>query len=350
MSDVFPLIPTTVCGSHALPSWLHLVREAAAAGRLGPIDAGEAYDDAVRLAIRDQVEAGIDVISDGEMRRVTFIRGFYERLAGIRPLPVPRRLGAPNYDSHCPYEIVDRITAPDGLGIVEEFRFARPHADRPLRVAVPGPITLLIPLRRGAPYASEESLIADLVAIVNAEIKALVAAGCDFVQVDEPNYVMTAGKHRVLKGEAGPMVEALNAALDGITVKTALHVCFGNAHNNSFASPRRYRSLYPRLLDARVSQFVFEYANREMSEIEIWSEFPTDKEVAVGVVDVKAFRVETAEEIAERVRLALTHVPAARLWLVPDCGLWETPRWVAVGKLRSMVEAARIIRRELGVA
>jgi 5-methyltetrahydropteroyltriglutamate--homocysteine methyltransferase len=350
MINPMPLIPTTVCGSHGLPSWLHLVREAAAADRLGPVDLREAYDDAVRLAIRDQVEAGIDVISDGEMRRVTFIRGFYDRLAGIRPLPVPRRLGAPNYDSHCPYEVVDRITAPEGLGILDEFRFARPHADRPMRVAVPGPITLLIPLRRGGPYGSEESLIADLIALVNAEIKALEAAGCDFIQVDEPNYVMTAGKHRMLKGEAGPMVEALNAALEGITVKTALHVCFGNAHNNSFATPRRYRPLYPRLLDAHVSQFVFEYANREMSELELWSEFPTDKEVAVGVIDVKAFRVETPEEVAERARLALKHVPVERLWLVPDCGLWETPRWVASAKLRSMVEAARMIRRELGVA
>jgi 5-methyltetrahydropteroyltriglutamate--homocysteine methyltransferase len=350
MTDPMPLIPTTVCGSHGLPSWLHLVREAAAADRLGTVDLQEAYDDAVRLAIRDQVEAGVDVISDGEMRRVTFIRGFYDRLTGIRPLPVPRRLGAPNYDSHCPYEVVDRITAPEGLGIVDEFRFARPHADRPMRVAVPGPITLLIPLRRGGPYASEDSLIADLIALVNAEMKALVAAGCDFIQVDEPNYVMTAGKHRILKGEAGPMVAALNAALEGITVKTALHVCFGNAHNNSFASPRQYRPLYPRLLDARVRQFVFEYANREMSEIELWSEFPTDKEVAVGVIDVKAFRVETPEEVADRVRLALKHIPAARLWLVPDCGLWETPRWVGVSKLRSMVAAARMIRRELGIA
>ena len=350
MTDPMPLIPTTVCGSHGLPSWLHLVREAAAADRLGTVDLQEAYDDAVRLAIRDQIEAGVDVISDGEMRRVTFIRGFYDRLAGIRPLPIPRRLGAPNYDSHCPYEVVDRITAPEGLGIVDEFRFARPHADRPMRVAVPGPITLLIPLRRGGPYASEDSLIADLIALVNAEMKALVAAGCDFIQVDEPNYVMTAGKHRILKGEAGPMVAALNAALEGITVKTALHVCFGNAHNNSFASPRQYRPLYPRLLDARVRQFVFEYANREMSEIELWSEFPTDKEVAVGVIDVKAFRVETPGEVADRVRLALKHIPAARLWLVPDCGLWETPRWVGVSKLRSMVAAARMIRRELGVA
>ena len=170
MTRAMPLIPTTVCGSHGLPSWIHLVREAAQADRLGPIDLQEAYEDAVRLAIRDQVEAGVDVISDG--------------LQGIRALPVPRRLGPPNYDAHCPYEVVDRISAPQGLGIVEEFRFARPHADRPMRVAVPGPITLLIPLRRGGPYASEDSLIADLISVVNAEIKALVAAGCDFVQVD----------------------------------------------------------------------------------------------------------------------------------------------------------------------
>src|SRR6266404_6034335 len=131
MTGPMLLIPTTVCGSHGLPSWIHLVREAAQADRLGPIDLQEAYEDAVRLAIRDQVEAGVDVISDGEMRRVTFIRGFYDRLQGIRALPVPRRLGPPNYDAHCPYEVVDRISAPRGLGIVEEFRFARPHADRP---------------------------------------------------------------------------------------------------------------------------------------------------------------------------------------------------------------------------
>lgn len=350
MAATLPLIPTTVCGSHGLPSWLHLVREAAQAGRLGPADLQESYEDAVRIAIRDQIEAGVDVISDGEMRRVTFIRGFYDRLKGIRPLPIPRLLGPPNYDTHCPYEVVDRITAPNGLGIVEEFRFARPLVEGAMRVAVPGPITLLIPLRRGGPYASEDTLLADLIALVNQEMRALVEAGCDFIQVDEPNYVMAAGKHRVIKGEAAPMVDALNATVDGVRAKLALHVCFGNAHNNSFATPRRYRPLYPALLDARVHQFVFEYANREMSEIELWSEFPTDKEIAVGVIDVKAFRVESPEEVVERSRLALKHVPAERLWLVPDCGLWETPRWVGVSKLRSMVQAARALRRQLSAA
>jgi 5-methyltetrahydropteroyltriglutamate--homocysteine methyltransferase len=346
MTRELPPLPTTVCGSHALPSWLFLVREAAAGDRLGPTDLREAYDDAVRVAIRDQIEAGVDVISDGEMRRTMFIRGFYERLTGLVPLPVPRRLGPPNYDSHCPYDVTGRIEAPAGLGIVDEFRFARAHADRPLRVAVPGPLTLLMPLRRGGPYASEDTLLADLVAVVNRELRALVEAGCDLVQIDEPNSVMGAGKHRLLRG-AAVLLDTLRAVVDGVRAKLALHVCFGNAHNNSFATPRHYAPLFPHILDAPVDQFVFEYANREMAEIEAWSTFPSRKEIAVGVVDVKAFRVESADEVAARVRLALKHVPAERLWLVPDCGLWETPRWVAVSKLRSLVEAARLVRREL---
>jgi 5-methyltetrahydropteroyltriglutamate--homocysteine methyltransferase len=145
------------------------------------------------------------------------------------------------------------------------------------------------------------------------------------------------------------MVEALQAAVAGVQAKLALHVCFGNAHNNSFATPRRYRSLFPAILDAPVSQFLFEYANREMSEIELWGEFPSDKEVAVGVIDVKAFRVETPEEVAARARVALKYIAPERLWLVPDCGLWETPRWVGISKLRSMVEGAHTLRRELGI-
>jgi 5-methyltetrahydropteroyltriglutamate--homocysteine methyltransferase len=347
MARELPALPTTVCGSHARPSWVHLVREALDAERLGPTDLQEAYDDAVRIAIRDQIEAGIDVISDGEMRRQMFIRGFFGRLTGLEPLPVPRRLGPPNYDSHCPYQVSGRVEAPGGLGVLDEFRFARAHADRPLRVAVPGPMTLLMPLRRGGPYATEDALLADLVAIVAREVRDLAAAGCDLIQIDEPNAVMGAGKHRVLRAGPGPMLEALESVVAGVGARIALHICFGNAHNNSFATPRRYAPLFPDLLGAPVHQFVFEYANREMAEVDLWSRHRTDKEVAVGVVDVKAFRVESPEEIAARARLALEHVPAGRLWLVPDCGLWETPRWVAVSKLRSLVAAARLLRREL---
>jgi 5-methyltetrahydropteroyltriglutamate--homocysteine methyltransferase len=347
MPSPLPLLPTTVVGSHAWPSWLHLVREATDADRLGPTDLHEAYDDAVRLAIRDQIETGVDVISDGEMRRTMFIRGFYDRLAGLRPLAVPRRLGPPSYDSHAPFDVVGRIEAPEGLGIVDEFRFARAHADRPLRVAVPGPITLLMPLRRGGPYTSEDTLLADLVDIVNRELRLLVEAGCELIQIDEPNYVMSAGKHRLLREGPAALLEALRGTVSGVRAKLALHVCFGNAHRASFATPRRYAALHPFLADAPVEQFVFEYANREMAEIELWSKYPTGKDVAVGVVDVKAYRVESPEEVAVRARLALEHVPAERLWLAPDCGWWQTPRWVAVSKLRSLVGAARLLRREL---
>jgi 5-methyltetrahydropteroyltriglutamate--homocysteine methyltransferase len=347
MARPLPLLPTTVVGSHAWPSWMHLVREAVGADRLGPTDLREAHDDAVRLAMRDQIEAGVDVISDGEMRRTMFIRGFYDRLTGLRALGVPRRLGPANYDTHCPFGVVGRIEAPEGLGIVDEFRFARAHADRPLRVAVPGPITLSMPLRSGGPYASEDTLLSDLIEIVNRELRLLVDAGCELIQIDEPNYVMSAGKHRVLREGPAALFEALRATVAGVRARLALHVCFGNAHLNSFATPRRYAALHRFLAEAPVEQFVFEYANREMAEIELWGKYPTDKEVAVGVVDVKAYRIESPEEIAERARVALEHLPAERVWLAPDCGLWETPRWVAVSKLRSLVGAARLLRREL---
>jgi 5-methyltetrahydropteroyltriglutamate--homocysteine methyltransferase len=333
-----------VVGSHALPGWLVLGREAHAAGRLGPTDLRELVEDATRIALYDQIEAGIDMPANGEMGRESFTLGFFGRLAGLRPLPVPRRLGVPNYDTHAPYQVVERVTAPDGLGLVDEWRMTRRLTERPLRATCPGPLTLSIPLRHGGgPYRDRETLLADLTAIVNAELRALVAAGADFIQVDEPNFVMLrAGA----LGDARDRIALFNRTVDGVRSKLALHVCFGNLHNNSFATPREYRPLFPALLDARCDQLVFEFANREMAELELLKEVG-GREVAVGVIDVKAYRVETAEDVAARLRLALRSVPVERLWVVPDCGFWETPRAATVGKLRAMVSGTRIVRREL---
>jgi 5-methyltetrahydropteroyltriglutamate--homocysteine methyltransferase len=342
-----PLLPTSVVGSHALPGWLHLGREAQAAGRLGPADLRELIEDATRIALSDQVEAGIDVPANGEMGRESFTLGFFGRLHGLSSLPQARRLGVPSYDTHPPYQVVERVTAPDGLGLVDEWRMTRRLTDRALRATCPGPLTLSIPLRHaGGPYRDRETLLADLTAIVNAELRALVAAGADFIQVDEPNFVMLRAGGL---GDARARVALFNRTVDGVRAKLALHVCFGNLHNNSFATPREYRPLFPALTEARCDQLVFEFANREMAELELLKE-AGDREVAVGVVDVKAYRVETPEEVAARLRLALRSVPAERLWAVPDCGLWETPRMAAVGKLRAMVSGTRLVRRELAGA
>jgi 5-methyltetrahydropteroyltriglutamate--homocysteine methyltransferase len=230
------------------------------------------------------------------------------------------------------------------LGLVDEWRMTRRLTDRPLRATCPGPSTLAIPLRyRGGPYRHRATLLADLAAIVNAELRALVQAGADFLQIDEPNFVMLRG------GDALEQVALYNRTVDGVRATLALHVCFGNLHNNSSASPRGYRALFPALLDAHCDQFVFEFAHREMAELDLLSEV-TDRQVAVGVVDVKAFRVETPDEVAGRLRRALSVVPAERLWAVPDCGLWATPRPSAVGKLRALVAGTRLVGRELGLA
>ncbi len=334
-----PLLPTTVVGSHGIPGWVHLARAEAQQGRLGAHDLAETYADATTVALRDQESAGVDVITDGEMRRLHFIQGFYELLSGLRPRPVERRLGAVGYDQVPSYDVVDRIGASAGLGIVSDFVAASVRTHKPLKATCPGPLTLTLNLAELGPYGSRVELAADLAAVVNAELRALVQAGARFIQLDEPSFSFF---------DVPPtmMAELINQATAGVAAKLALHVCFGNFHGRPRTS-RSYRRLFPALLEARVNQFVLEFANREMSEIGLWREIAAERELCAGVVDVKSYYSETAEEVAQRIRLALQAVPADQLWLSPDCGFNHTPRHACVAKLRSLVEGARLVRREL---
>jgi 5-methyltetrahydropteroyltriglutamate--homocysteine methyltransferase len=336
-------LPTSVVGSHGLPGWVWLAREAMEAGRLGALDVRELMEDATQAALLDQERAGVDVVSTGEMMRVRFIIGFYDRIAGIRALPAPRQLGQPLWDTNTPFEVVDKVAAPRGLGIVEEFRLARSLTDKPIKATVPGPYTLLVPLRLGGGYASKDTLLADLVGIVNAECRALVAAGAQFIQIDEPHHGMYAGSvHDVSAG--------VNRSLEGVECKRAVHICFGNLYGRPFSAVRDYRNVFPILGELQASQIVLEFANRGPEDPGRWKDFPADKELGAGVVDVKAFKAETAQDVAERIRALLRHVPAERLWVNPDCGFWETPRWIVKQKLRALCEGARIVRNELGRA
>jgi 5-methyltetrahydropteroyltriglutamate--homocysteine methyltransferase len=282
----------------------------------------------------------VDVVSTGEMGRVRFIIGFYDRITGIRALPAPRQLGQPLWDTNTPFEVTEKIAAPEGLGIVEEFTLARRLTQKPIKATVPGPYTLLVPLRRGGAYRDKDTLLADLVDIVNAECKALVAAGANFIQIDEPHHGMYAGSvHDVTRG--------INRAVEGVNAKIAVHVCFGNLYGRPFSAVRDYRNVFPTLGDLKASQIVLEFANRGMEDAARWKDFPQDKELGAGVIDVKAFKAETAADVAERIRAFLPHIPADRLWLNPDCGFWETPRWVVKQKLAALCEGAAIVRREL---
>ncbi len=233
------------------------------------------------------------------------------------------------------------VTVYDNFSTGREAFLARALTAKRLKATVPGPYKLLVPLRLGGGYRDKDTLLADLVAVVNAECKALVAAGCDFIQIDEPHSGMYAG--------AAPHFDrGVNRAVDGVAAKIAVHVCFGNLYGRPFAAVRDFRNVYPALRDLEASQIVLEYANRGMDDLRLWKEFPTDKELGAGVIDVKAFKAETAAEVAERIRALLKVVAPDKLWLNPDCGFWETPRWVVKQKLAALVEGARIVRKELG--
>ena len=335
------LLPTSVVGSHGLPGWVWLAREAMDAGRLGALDVQELMEDATQVALLDQERAGVDVLSTGEMMRVRFIIGFYDRIQGIRTLPAARKLGQPLWDTNTPFEVVETISAPRGLGIVEEFKLARSLTSRPLKATVPGPYTLLVPLKLGAGYRDKDTLLGDLVRIVNAECRALVEAGADCIQIDEPHSGM-------YPGAAPRFDQGVNRVVEGVRAKIAVHVCFGNLYGRPFAAVRDFRALYPVLRDLRASQIILEFANRGMEDLKLWREFPTDKELGAGVIDVKAFKAESAADVAERIRAVLKYVAPEKLWLNPDCGFWETPRWVVKQKLAALVEGAAIVRKELG--
>lgn len=340
MAHELPLIPTSVIGSYAWPGWLHVILAAAGRGEFGVDDLKEAQDDAVDLAVREQEEAGIDILTDGEMRRVGFFTAeFYHYLTGINELPPRRKLGVIGHDQRESYEVSAEITAPNGLGVVAEYQYLRTRTTRAIKMPIPGPYTLAGRLKPGSIYKDRLEVAYALAAIINAECKALVAAGADFIQLDEPSYAV----HATSPAE---FVRLFNATVDGVNARIGVHLCFGNFVGRPVAK-RTYHPLFPHILDMKAQQFALEFANRELAELDLWHEFPNDRELAAGLIDVKNYYVEKPAEVAERIRKALQFVPAERLTVTPDCGFSQTARWAARAKMKAMVEGARIVRHEL---
>ena len=334
---------TSVVGSHAHPSWFVAGIAAAERGELGPADSAEMLDDAVDTAIRDQEAAGIDVISDGEMRRAGFFTAeFYRHLTGVRALPADRRVGPGGHDQQHRFEVLEPIGAPNGLGVVDEFRAAAGRTNRPLKVTLPGPFTLSGRLRTGtgSVYAERLAAAEAFVPILRAEIEGLVAAGATIIQVDEPSPAI----HPDAPADFAALLnEALQPAV-AAGVRLGAHLCFGNYLGRPLAK-RTYRPILDAMLRFEVDELVLEFANREMAEIDLAAEVAArGRDVAVGVVDVKNYYLETADDVAERIDLALdAGVPAERLTLVPDCGFSQTARWAALAKLRALVAGRDLV-------
>jgi 5-methyltetrahydropteroyltriglutamate--homocysteine methyltransferase len=337
---------TTVIGSYPFPGWLE-----SAVARLadfGPDDRAELQDDAVIAAIHDQTAAGLDVITDGEQTRLDFNLSFYGFLQGIAlEAQPPRRFGPPAHDQRGKHAVTGELRAPRGLGVVEEYerlkRLAPPGPT--LKASVPGPYTLSGRLLPNERYKDRWALTEALLPIVRAEIEALVKAGCREICVDEPSMSCYAYKE-----DPKRFVEIFNRTVEPAQGRTRLstHLCFGNYKARAVA-PRRYAPMFPAFLDVKVDEVHLEMASREFAEIEIIAEIARRRDVAIGIIDVKNYYVETPEVVADRVRLCLKHAPADRLALSTDCGLSQTARWASKQKLANLVAGVKAVRKELGV-
>jgi 5-methyltetrahydropteroyltriglutamate--homocysteine methyltransferase len=341
MSGTLPLLPTMGVGSYAAPGWFLAAHKLARAGELGSHDVDELFDDATRVVIDDQIEAGLDIVSDGELGRQRFVYEMFGRIAGLERLAPARKLGISGYDMAPRFIVRERLHAPGGLGLVAEFRRARAMArGHPVKIALPGPLTFAGAIEPGT--RGTETVLGELVTLIASELSALAQAGADYVQLDEPG-LATSSHHMPLKTRAA----AINAALAGVSARTAVHVCFGNNAGRP-ASPRSHAPLLDAIERLNCDQLVLEFANREMAEVELLGRLSQRYDIAAGVIDVKNFYVEQPGEVAERIERVLRHVPAPRLTVTADCGFSALPRYLARAKLRAMVEGARLVRARMG--
>jgi len=340
------LLPTSLVGSYPQPDWL--IDRVKLAGRfpprvrakelwrVGPDFLEEAWNDATLLAIRDQERAGLDIITDGEMRRESYSNRFATALDGVdldNPGVALDRSGEPNPVPRVTGKIRRRHAVE-----VRDVEFLRANTDRLIKITVPGPFTMAQQAQNDF-YEDPAEMAHDYAVAVNAEIKDLFSAGADIVQIDEPYMQARPDKAR----QYG--VAALETALEGVHGRTALHICFGYAaliHER----PEGYNFL-PELAHTHIGEISIETAQSNL-DCSVLEKLP-GKTIILGVLDLSTHEVETPELVAERIRRALPHVPAERLIIAPDCGLKYLPRDVAFGKMKAMADGARLVRADLEV-
>jgi 5-methyltetrahydropteroyltriglutamate--homocysteine methyltransferase len=345
MANKDVLFPTTLVGSYPQPEWL--IDRKKLAGRFPPRvraqelwrveknSLEEAQNDATVLAIRAQEQAGLDIITDGETRRESYSNRFATALEGVdidNPGSALDRSGHPNPVPR----VVGRIRRKHPVE-VEDLLFLKKNTAKQVKMTVPGPFTMSQQAQNDF-YKSEEEAAMDYAVAVNAEIGDLFAAGADIVQIDEPYMQARPEKAR----QYG--LKALNRALEGVSGVTAVHICFGYAaiiHQR----PSGY-SFLPELAGCSCQQVSIETAQSNL-DTAILEKLP-GKKIMVGCIDLSDMAIETPQKVAERVRKALKHVKPEHVILAPDCGMKYLPREVAYGKMKAMVEGAKILRAEHG--
>ena len=337
-------IRTTVVGSYPFPGWLEFASQNL--DQFGKTDIEEMIEDAVIAAIYDQTNAGLDVITDGEQTRLDFNLSFYGYIQGIENNESEtRKFGPAAHDQRGKNNIVGELVAPNGLGTVKEYTRLKKLAPAGpvLKASVPGPYTLSGRFMPNQQYKDRYEITEALLPIIRKELEDLVAAGCEEITVDEPSMSCYAYKEDTRR-----FVDIFNRTVAPIVNKCNLstHLCFGNFKGR----PVGYRSIKPMLpdfLELSVNEIHIEMANREFSEIELLRPFAEKMNVAVGIIDVKNYYIETVEDVMERIRRCLAFIPAEKLSVAPDCGLSQTARWASRRKLINMVKGAKNVRESL---
>lgn len=347
---------TSVIGSYPFPGWLEFASQNL--DRFGSDDRAEIQDDAVMAALHDQLAAGLDVVTDGEQTRLDFNLSFYGYLDGIDLESSPaRRFGPPAHDQRGKHAVIAPIKAPRGLGAVEEFErlrrtvaALRPESSgRPtLKASIPGPYTLsgrFLPNAKLG-YPDRWALTEALLPIVREELEDLVAAGCEEISVDEPSMSCYAYREDTRR-----LVDIFNRTVESVRGKTRVctHLCFGN-YKARAVGPRQIAPMFPAFLEFHCDEMHVEMASREFAELELIGQIAKHCDVAVGIIDVKSYYLETPEDVSRRVKRCLEYAPADRLVFAPDCGLSQTARWAARKKLKNMVSGVDAVRKELRVA
>jgi 5-methyltetrahydropteroyltriglutamate--homocysteine methyltransferase len=335
-------LPVTTTGGWARPGWWDVVADGEKAGRFGPTDRQELLDDYCQLAIYDQESAGLDALTDGEHRRGGWIEGITGKMAGLALKPTPRKLGAIGCDQLPVYEVREPLDAVESIwDYTAEYEFLRARTGRRPKIGMPGPYGITTELDFSPVYKSRRECADALVPAIRADIQKLVAAGCDYIQIEEPLTPSHASEDRTPEN----VVETVNAVVEGITGCTFIvHICFGSFRRLPYAK-RSYRWLFPALLDANVHGFSLEFGAREMSEIDLVGQWDKERILSAGLIDIKTHYSETPEDIIERVRTCLEYRDPERLEISTDCGLRRVPRYLAISKMSAAAEAARRLRQ-----
>jgi 5-methyltetrahydropteroyltriglutamate--homocysteine methyltransferase len=358
------ILPTTMVGSYPRPHWFNyqlLGRDTRVAFK--HVDHAEAYEDATEVVIHDQEAAGLDIVTDGQMYYddyVGVIGSFcwymYERIPGFEAAKEehPSVVGATGERgvgltllSDWGGVINSGPVEHGPIRLVDLYKVAKKYANKPLKVSVgAGPVNLAWHVYFEH-YKDAKELSYALAPIFNAEMKALVEEGAEFLQLEDlgawlPLFTEDESDYEWI-------ADVISQCVDGVDAKIAWHFCYGNAWGNRLADlyPAGYEAVLPHFYDVPVDQFVLDFANREMADIDALKTLPDDKEVAIGVVDIRAMMVETPEDVAARIRKVTDVVSPDRVYLTTDCGMKPLPRTIAKMKLNALVKGAEIVRSEV---